>query len=478
MNDDRELSAMLRDGMAAEARQVSASTALTERMIGAALAGPASPAPQPTRPRDRGWQAWILPAAAAVLVALLASSVLIGGKLLHSSPDQPGTSASPLPSGSSSAPSSAPSSSPAPSASTAPSGTPTAVPVGPAGGPVPAGFRAADLTWISTTDGWALGTAPCGQPPCTSIVRTTDGGKSWVGIPAPVAGLFGADGCASNCLTSLRFANPLVGYAFGPSALYLTTDGGQNWRQQAGPAYALEIGDGTVLRVTNSSGPAADCAINAGCPFKIQRAVIGATSWQDIPLPSGAPPLVGLSLVRSGPLAVLTTFGHVSGGAQTARSALFVSTDDGAHWTMRADPCPTGAGGEFDTRATSSAPDGSVTVLCASRQAGGSQFTMTSTDAAGHFSAAPASLGSATVGVLAAASASTLLVSSDSLYRSTDGGRHWSRPGHAPAGASYLGFQTAEVGRAVGPAASGQLGSATVWTTTDAGQNWTSYTFH
>ncbi|MEO7288376.1 MAG: hypothetical protein ABI140_15755, partial [Jatrophihabitantaceae bacterium] len=321
------------------------------------------------------------------------------------------------------------------------------------------------------------GTAPCAQAPCTSIVRTRDGGQSWVGIHAPVAELFGHNDCADNCVTSLRFASPLIGYAFGPSALYLTTDGGNSWIKQPGNAYALEIANGTVLRVTDRNSGGANCGIYAGCPFKVQRAEVGSTRWQDESLPAGGPTLVGLSLVRTGHLAVLTTFGHVAGGAQSARSALYLSGDDGSHWSLQPDPCPAQSGGnELDTRATTTAADGSISVLCSSRAPGGGQFTMTSTDGGAHFNAAPASLGTVTGNALGAASATTLLVSLDRLYRSTDGGRSW-HPVSGPSQASYIGFESGSVGRVLGPVAQGSLGSATVWTTRDAGANWTSHTF-
>jgi hypothetical protein len=50
-----------------------------------------------------------------------------------------------------------------------------------------------DLTFVSDDQGWALGTAPCSSNPCTSLVRTSDGGRSWVGIRPPVVGLVGVD---------------------------------------------------------------------------------------------------------------------------------------------------------------------------------------------------------------------------------------------------------------------------------------------
>ncbi len=344
---------------------------------------------------------------------------------------------------------------------------------------MPAGFRAVDLTWISNSVGWALGTAPCGQPPCTSIVRTTDGGRSWIGIPAPKARLLQTDSCPSACdqVSGLRFANAQVGYAFGPNSLFLTTDGGASWqRQPGGSAYSLEIVDGSALRVT---GQQPGCA--PGCTFAVQRAALGSADWQNLPLPAGGQ-MAGAQLAASGRTVVLATFGHVAGGAENATSVLFTSTDGGAGWRKVGEPCPQGSGAsaEVDTLAVTVAPDRSITGLCRPRAGGGGQFTVTSTDGGAHFTAAPASLGAANGTVLGAASSKILLVSLDQLYRSTDGGAHWQRTdagGHGPASVNFIGFESSSVGRVLGLDSDGTVGSATVWTTTDAGASWTSSNF-
>ena len=93
----------------------------------------------------------------------------------------------------------APSPTPVIATTAPPSATPTASPAatGPAGGPVPAAFKPVSVTFISTQTGWALGTATCAHPPCTSLVRTRDGGRTWKGIPAPVASTNTGDGSVS-----------------------------------------------------------------------------------------------------------------------------------------------------------------------------------------------------------------------------------------------------------------------------------------
>ncbi|MEO7261897.1 MAG: hypothetical protein ABI047_11690 [Jatrophihabitantaceae bacterium] len=483
MSPEREPATLLREAMAAEARTVTASRAFTERVIGAAQTSPAAVARHEGRPAGQpAWRGWLLPAVAAVAAAVLLAAVLVGSALLRPDRQQPAT---PLPSLSTSVPTPGPSTSPSPAPTTSPgpSGQ-TAV-----GGRVPDGFRAADLTWVSAAEGWALGTAPCAQPPCTLIAHTTDGDRlspSWVSLPAPAAGLGATDQCQSNCIAHLRFANPQVGYAYGSDRLFMTPDGGRTWSRQPGHADALEVGDGTVIRVTSK-----DPHCLPGCVYQVQRAAVGSSDWQDVSVPPGAR-TAGVELVRSGPVAAIATYAHTAGGAQDATSMLFLSADGGASWSARPDPCPnrTGgeAGGEVDTRAIAIGADRSISVLCTPRGTPGAQQTMTSTDGGQHFTAGSAGLGAGTARALGAASSQVLFAGLDSLYRSTDGGRRWQRIDDeisslgfrtAPERVSYLGFQTPMVGRALelDTSGAGLTGSATIWTTLDAGQNWVAYYF-
>src|SRR6266705_6631103 len=120
----------------------------------------------------------------------------------------------------------APSAGPAPTASprssanaahaaTAPVTAPAGI-VQPSGGPVPAGFRAAAVTFVSVRAAFVLGTAPCQRAPCTSIVRTRDRGVSWRGLPAPVVPL-GEPGVTITgpAVWGIRFATPEYGFVFG-----------------------------------------------------------------------------------------------------------------------------------------------------------------------------------------------------------------------------------------------------------------------
>ena len=73
--------------------------------------------------------------------------------------------------------------------------------------------------------------------PCTSVVRTLDRGRTWVGLPAPAepVGQPGLGGAPA--VWGIRFARPEHGFVFG-DGLWETTDGGQaaSWLFYSGDA--------------------------------------------------------------------------------------------------------------------------------------------------------------------------------------------------------------------------------------------------
>ena len=416
---------------------------------------------------------WLLPVIAACAVVLVVGAALAAVAIVRhvSSPTPP---AAPTHGTTAPAPSPSPSASLSPSPSPSQgSATPTAPTVGAVGGPVPSGLKISDLTFVSADEGWGLGTAPCAHAPCTSLVRTTDGGRSWVGIRPPAVGLTGVDDCLTGCISHVRFATPLVGYLFGPTLLYLTTDGGATWQRQTGGAVSLEIGNGTVLRVD-------DQGCLPGCGFRVQRAPVGSSAWRTV---LTIPPAMdtGAEVARTGHQAFVLVYGHVAGGASSAHSTLFASTDDGATWTNRGEPCPQTGSGEIDASALTTAPDGAVAVLC-TRRVSFTSFIAVSSDGGASFRAGKTLTD--VQGPIGASSAAVVFVqgapggtANGELVRSADGGGTWQVVAGHPAksetsGPGFLGFETPTTGRWVSRA-----DPATVWTTTDAGAHWTAHTF-
>ena len=350
--------------------------------------------------------------------------------------------------------------------------------VAPAGGPVPRGFVAADFTSVSPDLGWVLGTAPCAAAACTSIVRSTDGGKTWVGLPAPKAELedAGPTACEGKpCVRGIRFATADVGYVYGSTGLYLTRDGGATWTKTAGQADAIEAGNGTVIRVSHDTQ-----GCPPGCTFQISTAPVGSTDWQRAQVP-GAPMLgTYVQLVRTGKLAFVQIHANPAGGAEDAHTGLLASTDNGRSWTAHDDPCGTRDGGEADGAQLATGDDGSLSVLCVPR-GGGTDFVITSLDGGAHFGAQRSVTTGATGDGLASASGSTLVVTAVTgatftLYRSIDAGSTWQQVATAPApgqdstGSAPIGFQNATVGRFA-------THTHALLSTTDGGASWATYTF-
>jgi photosystem II stability/assembly factor-like uncharacterized protein len=408
--------------------------------------------------RDRpGWKTWTLPLIAAAAVAGVVAAVI--GIQGYSSVGKGSTVGAPLPQ---------------------PTGSATQVPFTPHVGPGPApatessrketdklhAVKLLDLTFVSESEGWALGSAQCiqGAGRCTALFHTK--GEHWWSLPNStpfnVAGI--REGCATRCVTNIRFANPKVGYVYGPSAFLMTTDGGKHWAEQPGGAVALESLDGNVIRVTSTGG---------GCPswcnVAVETAPIGSTTWTPAAGIVGAQTF-GVQLSRGGSDAYLLSFGHPAGGAPDGKSVLFRSSDDGRTWAPSGEPCPQ-TNGEVDSYAVAAAPEGRVAVLCANRQAPQQWFVATSTDDGAHFTAEPGGVPALTANLLTGDPSTTLVTADNGMTRSTDGGKSWHHVASVTGGIEFVGFESDTVGRAV--SADGN----TIWTTRDAGKTWQPATF-
>jgi hypothetical protein len=153
-------------------------------------------------------------------------------------------------------------------------------------GPVPADFAPSSVTFVSSTRAWVIGQA--GVPGscyngnvCTSIAWTADGGGTWHGEHAPVAGApSGANG-----VSGIRFLDGVNGWAFGPE-LWTTHDGGDRWKpvdtsgqrvtdlEAAGDrAYALFAN----CSGTSGSGFAANCT-----SYTLMTATAGSDGWTPV----------------------------------------------------------------------------------------------------------------------------------------------------------------------------------------------------
>jgi hypothetical protein len=358
----------------------------------------------------------------------------------------------------------------------------------------PAHFRPTSITQIGNGVGAVLGQAgvpghcPIVADDCTSIAGTSNFGKSWYGISAPVVGA----PAGSTGVSQLRYLNFHYGWAFGP-ALYATADGGATWTAQS-PA-GLRVTDletagnrafALFARCTGSGGQyAASCT-----SYSLYSSAAGSGSWQPVAVPpayrtmtsGSAGPAAAASLVLAsgtaarpeagagyvlapsgellrGPLVVgqWQAIGHIPSPCQvgTAQASgqpagtQLASGSAAAPQLVLSCDGPASAGSGLQTKTIYTSPDGATWQLAGTAPAAGTATSL----AAG-------------IGGL------VVIATSAGIDYSADGGIHWqpaSFTASAPArGFSYVGMTTATQGVAV-PADS-SLGE--VFTTADSGRTW------
>ncbi len=330
---------------------------------------------------------------------------------------------------------------------------------GPPGGPVPYGFRPVSMTFVSASEGWVLGIAPCTHKPCTSVARTTDGGAAWVGIPAPRFPLARWPG--QRGLSYLRFADPLDGFAFG-SQLWVTHDGGATWHHVPLPGRIgdLETSAGVVYAAVTTSRGA----------VTVYTSPAAGGRWLPVPgLPAGVDGYAALGTITLHGAAAWIILGNRLYASRT-----------GLSWAEEPVRCADGyamaSAGASSTRR--------VTLLCVGGPALGSagKILYSSRDGGAHFRRAGAPpMGGDQFDLLAQPTARHLFIATWSgatwLDTSGDGGRTWGetlRLVDGGLGWSDFGFTTPCQGVAI---EGNPVQGSRMYMTWDAGRTWHKITF-
>lgn len=338
---------------------------------------------------------------------------------------------------------------------------------GPKGGPVPVGFVPVSVTFVSLDVGWVLGTAPCASRPCTSLVRTSDRGKTWVGLPAPPVELTTG---ASQGVRLVRFADAKNGWAFGPE-LWATHDGGGHWSRVSLP--------GTTASATVAALEAADGMVHAAVfdrgTTHILSSPASSDAWRDaattVPLGAGPVPDARILLQGASGWLLVNNRTAVGGARLTA-----------GRWETWEPPCHE-AGGPV---AVAASGPSDLVAICNEGVWTGRPLAVRSyrsSDGGGTFQQNSASLAlGCCVAEVASATPGTIVVGGETeqapvLLASFDHGGSWAPVLKAASRSSWtdVGFTSTAQGVAVSRASDGSAGQLLI--TVDGGHSWTAETF-
>ena len=361
-------------------------------------------------------------------------------------------------------------------------------------GAVPSGFYPSSATFVSSTDAFALGGVACSSSPtgwCAELAASTNTGGSWTavpmsGIPLVERAPIGQPKSAANGVTSVRFANSSVGYAFGP-ALYLTTDGGLSWTKLSVPGvtglgttelvHSLEIGGGTATALlVPASGTGTYYLVSAQVATAPQSFTAETT-----PVANAA---YGGYFRNS--------LGELVDGMRVGPGAYFRAAGTSA-WTPLSASCGGVTGGSPVANLFLNGSSEGIVAACSLGVAAGSSQKQVelSTNAGGSWQTLTAPPFPGDLSAVAAGSSSNISVSAISgasfVYSSTDGGKTWKTFtfGSSPLAAggypiSDLGYTTATQAFCIlgspGDANSGQVQSQ-MYITGNGGSTWSTVSF-
>ncbi len=296
----------------------------------------------------------------------------------------------------------------------------------------------------------------------TSVVRTADGGATWL-APTMLKG---------DEIVDATFSSATVGWATGASWLWHTTDGGASWnRVHRAPAY------GTVTTTGNNVWVISPLASASGSSWALHSADGGKT-WRELPGLSGNH--ITFSTPLDGWIAAGATYLYTTNGGKTwhrvtpasrpgvnslaavagetvwgAAGRVIKSSDGGGHW-----------------RHTTKRQVIAVAAVSA-RQAwavGRKGLVLHTSDGGHHWTVQPTGVAVSLHVVFFVDARHGWASGGNTLLRTVDGGRHWTHRRTAIAGSvSHLDFADAGHGIALLSAASRPFGFLV---TSNGGRTW------
>jgi photosystem II stability/assembly factor-like uncharacterized protein len=345
----------------------------------------------------------------------------------------------------------------------------------PARAAVPAKFKAASLNWLSASQGWLLGTAPCDKKTCTDVLVTSDGGTSWSlagSIDAPLATNATPPDVGVN---EIKPVTASVGWAYGP-ALFRTANGGKSWVSEPVPGHghqvlALARSSSAVYAVVSPCKEFAQhCTSKQLAQLSLWRtAALTGTSWTRVP-----------ASLPINDVASLSAFDKTVYVVDPGLPGHLLASTDGRHFDARPSPCEASQEVGLVQAVPTSATR--VDLLCAGNP-GFSKATKTvyrSTDTGKTTTSAGTTGPYGIEAELAASTSGNLLVGAWSdgtfMYLNDTHKTTWSMPlglGDGGAGWNDLAFTSSKVAWAVyGPVSAFSANLGQLYVTRDGGQHW------
>lgn len=203
-----------------------------------------------------------------------------------------------------------------------------------------------DLSFIDGQRGWVLAETsaaavrPAESPPqCAWIGTTTDGGKTWAGLPFSGIAAYNGTAAASHIV----FTDAQTGWLWGPG-LYVTRDGGTTWSLQhdaVGPAHRAIVSFSAAGQSGWAiEGLAGDDLTN--CPCALQYTQDAGAHWTTL----GSAPVANALAAQVVATGADDAWLAVSEPPDATPSpldpvvqlAIFVTHDSGEHWTQSSAP--------------------------------------------------------------------------------------------------------------------------------------------
>jgi len=322
-------------------------------------------------------------------------------------------------------------------------------------------FNPVSVSAISVNDYWVLGYTQSGVSTTTTVLRTTDGGKTFssVGSPNAIIGTIsrGPPGTESKVISDIRFGDTTNGWVYG-NHLFETANGGVSWSPVTGVP-------GNVVDLAAASGnvwAVADNEVSGSPSYSLFHATYGAggtSAWAKVTLSTSS--FANVVVIKKAAYLLAST-------TPTQPGILVTITNGGAAVSSTSGPCTAQTGGVLSV-----AGDGSLWALCST---GHSSTEFVSADRGLHW--APSQFPSVTYSIGGIDSTHAVVFDDRELdmITLTTSSPVPSAPGSIAAPSiGFIGFTTTKVGFLI--ASMQNVTPDQLWRTTDGGQTWSAVAF-